>query len=236
MAKSVDDLVYLLEVMAGPDNVDQNAIPCPLLSPYDIQVSQLKIGYHTDNVIKTPDKAIVSAVNFAVDILAEEKIFASEVRPSGIEMAALIFSHLMAADSTYMIETLLEESCTSAPSPITKELLAGLGTTMNGAEYSQTINVWHNFKSSMLGYFDKFDVLISPVNAHTAAPHAEKEDFAAYSYTTAFNLTGWPSVVIRAGTDLEGLPIGIQILAAPFREDHCLAVASWLESRLPFHP
>ena len=236
MAKSVDDLIYLLEVMAGPDNVDQNAIPCPLLNPYDIQVSKLKIGYHTDNGIKTPDKAIVSAVNFAVDILAEEKIFASEVRPSGIEMAALIFSHLMAADSTYMIETLLEESCTSAPSPITKELLAGLGTTMNGAEYSQTINVWHNFKSSMLGYFDKFDVLISPVNAHTAAPHAEKEDFAAYSYTTAFNLTGWPSVVIRAGTDLEGLPIGIQILAAPFREDHCLAVASWLESRLPFRP
>jgi amidase len=48
----------------------------------------------------------------------------------------------------------------------------------------------------------------------------------------AYNLTGWPGVVIRAGTDESGLPIGIQILAAPFREDHCLALAGFLESKL----
>ena len=53
-----------------------------------------------------------------------------------------------------------------------------------------------------------------------------------YSYTMAYNLTGWPSVVIRAGTDETGLPIGIQILAAPFREDRCLAMASFLEDKL----
>jgi amidase len=49
-------------------------------------------------------------------------------------------------------------------------------------------------------------------------------------------LTGWPSVVIRAGTDPDGLPVGIQILARPFREDHCLAAASWLEAQLGSFP
>jgi amidase len=45
-------------------------------------------------------------------------------------------------------------------------------------------------------------------------------------------LTGWPSAVIRAGTDSRGLPIGIQILAEPFAEHNALAIAAWLEERL----
>ena len=235
MAKSVDDLIYLLEIMAGPDNIDPHAIPCQLLDPYAVNVAELKIGYHTDNGIKTPDGPIVSTIRSVVDLLSAHKMMASEVRPSGIEMAGLIFSHLLGADSGDMIDMLLEDSQTITPSPVIAGLLESAGDPISGPEYSQAINLWHNFQSAMLSYFDDFDILISPVNAHTAIAHDEPEDFSAYSYTTAYNLTGWPSVVIRAGTDSNGLPIGVQILASPFREDQCLAVASWLEARLgPF--
>jgi amidase len=235
MAKSVDDLIYLLGIMAGPDNIDPRAVPCPLMDPYAVNVAELKIGYHTDNGIKTPDDAIVSTIKSVVDLLRDHKIMISEVRPSGIEMAGLIFGHLLAADNNDMIKTLLEDSQTITPSPVITRLLEGAGEPISGPEYSQVINLWHNFQSSMLSYFDEFDILVSPVNAHTALAHDQQEDFSAYSYTTAYNLTGWPSVVIRAGTDPDGLPVGIQILARPFREDHCLAAASWLEAQLgPF--
>lgn len=85
----------------------------------------------------------------------------------------------------------------------------------------------------MLDYFSQFYILICPVNAHTAIPHGQQEDMKAYTYTSAYNLTGWPGTVIRTGNDENGLPIGVQILARPFREDHCLAVARWLEQRMP---
>ena len=42
----------------------------------------------------------------------------------------------------------------------------------------------------------------------------------------AFNLTGWPVVVLRAGTSPEGLPIGIQIVARPWHEHVALDPAS----------
>ena len=42
----------------------------------------------------------------------------------------------------------------------------------------------------------------------------------------AFNLTGWPVVVVRAGTSPEGLPIGIQIVARPWHEHVALDPAS----------
>ena len=36
------------------------------------------------------------------------------------------------------------------------------------------------------------------------------------------NLTGWPAAVVRCGRDGGGLPIGVQIAAAPWREDIAL--------------
>ena len=236
MAKSVDDLVYLLDIMAGPDNIDPHAMPCPLTDPYAVNVAELKIGYHTDNGIKTPDDPIISTIKSIVDLLSAHKMVASEVRPSGIEMAGLIFGHLLAADNCDMINMLLEDSQTITPSPVIVGFLEAAGDPISAPEYAQAINLWHNFQSSMLSYFEQFDILISPVNAHTAIAHDQQEDFAAYSYTTAYNLTGWPSVVIRAGTDPDGLPIGVQILSRPFREDQCLAVASWLEAKLGAFP
>jgi amidase len=52
------------------------------------------------------------------------------------------------------------------------------------------------------------------------------------SYTIAYNLTGWPGAVVRAGTSPEGLPIGVQIVARPWREDLALAVARSIETAL----
>ena len=45
-------------------------------------------------------------------------------------------------------------------------------------------------------------------------------------------MTGWPASVVRAGTSPEGLPIGFQVAALPWREDLVLAVSAFLESRL----
>jgi amidase len=47
-----------------------------------------------------------------------------------------------------------------------------------------------------------------------------------------YNLTGWPGAVVRAGTSPEGLPIGVQVVARPWREDVALAVAQFLEGAL----
>lgn len=45
-------------------------------------------------------------------------------------------------------------------------------------------------------------------------------------------MTGWPAVVVRGGTSSNGLPIGVQIVARPWREDVALAVAGYLEKML----
>jgi amidase len=236
IANCVDDLVYLLEIMQGPDNIDPHAIPAPWLDPYNVDVSALRIGYHADNGIKTPDQPIVDAISRVCSLLNDANIVTSEARPTGVEMSGFLYSRLLAADDGEMISGLLEDAQTSAPSSIITNILQGQSgehsIKQSAEDFARVITLWHNYQSSMLGFFDDFDILISPVNAHTAPTHDQNVDFGAYTYTAAYNLTGWPGVVIRAGTDPNGLPVGIQVLARPFREDHALALASWLEAKL----
>jgi len=87
-------------------------------------------------------------------------------------------------------------------------------------------------------FLDRFDVVLSPVAGEPALPHGTTfEHIGEFGYVFTHNLTGWPAAVVRGGTSPEGLPIGVQIAAGPWREDRALAVAARLEAALgPFAP
>jgi amidase len=48
----------------------------------------------------------------------------------------------------------------------------------------------------------------------------------------AYNLAGLPAVVVRCGESSAGLPVAVQIVAKPWREDVALAIAARLELAL----
>ena len=52
------------------------------------------------------------------------------------------------------------------------------------------------------------------------------------SWTTPFSLAGWPAATVRAGTSPEGLPIGVQLAAGPWRDDAALAAAAAVEAEV----
>ena len=52
------------------------------------------------------------------------------------------------------------------------------------------------------------------------------------SYTTPYSLTGWPAATVRAGSSPEDLPIGVQVVAHPWRDDIALAAAAHVEQQL----
>ena len=75
------------------------------------------------------------------------------------------------------------------------------------------------------------DAIVCPVNSTPARLHGpDMDDLSGFTYTFSYNLTGWPGAVVRAGTSPEGLPIGVQIVARPGREDVALAIARQVET------
>jgi Asp-tRNA(Asn)/Glu-tRNA(Gln) amidotransferase A subunit family amidase len=89
---------------------------------------------------------------------------------------------------------------------------------------------WDAFRSAMLRFGERFDVMLSPVFPTPAPPHGEVPNLT--SYTTPHSLTGWPAATVRCGTSAGGLPIGVQVIAQPWRDDVALSVAAALDAAL----
>ncbi|CAM2857749.1 MULTISPECIES: amidase [Pseudomonas] len=103
----------------------------------------------------------------------------------------------------------------------------------SGAQSIQLFSDWDQFRTAMLGFMADYDIILCPVDAAPATQLGETRP-GLFSHTLPYSLAGWPCVVVRAGTDSAGLPVGVQIVARPWHEHVALAAAAAIERALPF--
>ncbi|UCG76914.1 MAG: amidase [Gemmatimonadota bacterium] len=229
MARTVDDLALVLPLIAGPDGVDPHVAPVPLGDPAAVDVSALRIAYHLDNGIVTPTGEIMATVRTAARAMESAAAEVTEAVPPGLLDYAVGTDGLWMGDEGSWARRILEAAGTV-------ELSAEMATGLEGrepissAELTRLLELRDRFRSEALGFWEQHDVLLCPVNAYPALKPGEWwEMIPAFSYTYLYNELGWPGAVVRCGATASGLPIGVQVLAAPWREDRCLAVARHLE-------
>lgn len=232
IARHVEDLTLVLPIIAGPDGRDPAIVPAPLGDPGELNLKGMRMAIHTDNGIQAPTPETVQTLNQAAVALSGEGVILEEKRPSGIEETLEIFMGVLVGwDGGSWIELLLEGAGTATAETSLGPLLSD--RKLPADEIVRLVDRWDRFRSRLLSFFDDYDMILSPVNAHPALPHGETAGhIAAFSYTMTYNLTGWPGAVVRGGTSPEGLPIGVQIVARPWREDVALAGAACIERAL----
>jgi amidase len=96
----------------------------------------------------------------------------------------------------------------------------------------------------VLPFFDEHDVLVMPVMGTTAVPVRSWEGRGAlwtlngmsriYCWTGPFNHLGFPAASVPAGFDSDGLPLAVQLIAPPGREDLLLSLSAQLEEARPW--
>ena len=230
MARYVEDLKLLFPILLGPDGIDPYIVPMPFHDPAKVELKKLRTAYFLDNGVVTPTEETKAVVLAATKRIAETGAVVTEARPDAIEQSLDFYTSILWADGGAWAKRILEKNDTSET--FLQQRIAQF-KPIQISDYTALIERWDLFKSRMLKFWRDFDVLICPVNAHPAIPHGttyQGNNLAAYSYTMAFNLSGWPSTVVRCGTSSEGLPIGVQVVAPPWREDVSLAVAEHLEA------
>lgn len=236
MARYVEDLILTLPILAGVDWRDPATIPMPLDDPRKVELKSLRVAFYTDNGIMTPTPETTGIVRTAVHALADAGTVVEEARPASIEQSYEIFRNLFAADGGAGVQRLLQMAGTTDIHPFVQQFGEILHPyAMTSAEFSGLLVRWDMFRSTLLSFLEKYDVIICPVCATPAWPHSStitEEQFFAGSYSITYNLTGWPGVAVRGGTSSERLPIGVQVVARPWREDVALAVAQHLETVL----
>jgi amidase len=236
MARYVEDLALTLTILSGVDWRDPATVPMLLDDPGNVELNRLRVAFYTDNGIMTPTHETIGIVRTAVHCLSDAGTFVEEARPPGIEQSYEIFRDLFAADGGAGVERLLQMAGTTEIHPFVQQLGEILRPyAMTSAEFSGLLMRWDMFRSTLLSFLERYDVIICPVCATPAWPHSSiitEEQFFAGSYSIIYNLTGWPGVAVRGGTSPEGLPIGVQVVARPWREDVALAFAQHLETVL----
>ncbi|MFZ0960881.1 MAG: amidase [Terriglobia bacterium] len=234
LARYVEDLALVLPVISGIDMQDPAIVPMPLGDPRAIDLRRLRVAFHIDNGIATPSAEIGAVVKNAAAALAAEGIAVDEVRPPGIEQTYEIYLGLFTADGGAGIESALKQAGTHRVHPLMQRVLELQHQGAKSvAELAALVGRWDAFRREMLFFMADYDVLVCPVCSFAGMVHGSTYDqLSSFSYTMTSNLTGWPAAVVRGGTTQKGLPIGVQVVARPWREDVALAVAQALQEAL----
>ena len=236
MARYVEDLALVLPIISGPDWSDPHIVPMPLGDPADVDLSGLRVAFYDYNGVNMPTAEIQAAVRTAASALGDVCASVEEDLPWAIPDNPEISNQLSQGDGQAPARRLLERHGTTETHEwITRLLERASENIVSVQEYTAVLESVDAYRSEMLGFMQNYDVIICPASTYAALPHGESmfnDKYKGIGYTATYNITGWPSTVIRGGTSPEGLPIGVQVVARPWREDVSLAVAQYLEGAL----
>lgn len=240
MARYVEDLILALDIIAGPDGVDPYAMPIKLADPNQVNLSQLKIGYFTENELVTPTIETVNAVDNVVKTLKGKVASITEINFLKIKQAYQLAWEIFFADGDEgkMLADLMAGISADKISPLLKSYLKRAQTKKSSiTELRLHLIELDRLRAQMLQAMQNYDVIICPVAATPALPHGTSRDHKYdFSYSIVFNILNWPVTVVRAGTANTDLPIGVQIAAKPWCDHLTLAVANYIQSALGKFP
>jgi Asp-tRNA(Asn)/Glu-tRNA(Gln) amidotransferase A subunit family amidase len=246
MARTVDDVKALFEVMQGADDGDACAAPVPVRWPSEAEVRKLRVGYFEDDGRTPVTPAIRAAVQNAAEALHNAGFRVEPFRPEGLEEARELWKRFFVKAGGMLIEPMFRGHDQDL-SPILRQFLewSAAEPELSG---DSLLDAWIRrdaLRARFLAQMREFPILLSPAAAIPAFPHGERswtidgpsgkktvEYLDAWSYTEWFNLLGNPAAVVPISHSAEGLPIGVQIVGRPWQEEEVLAVAAALENEV----
>ena len=230
MARGVEDLELLLPIIAGPDGEDPHVPPVPLRDSSVVAIEQLRVVTFSDNGIRTPTPETVAAVEAAARALAAAGARVEQQVPPGLDEAWEAWDGLIKADGFAWLRRLIEAAGTAGwGSYATREWISP-GEPLPGDKLTALIERADAIRARLLRWVEEVDLIVCPAMPQPAIRHGESSaSWFGDTYSDVHNLTGWPAVVVRGGTSPGGLPIGVQLIAPPWREDLALAGARVVE-------
>lgn len=234
MARYVEDLALVLPILAGTDFADAAIVPCILQPSGAVSLRGLRVAVYTDNGLFAPTPATATTVADAAAALAAAGCRMTEAVPPALKATYALGNRLWRAAGSTTVQQLLKSAGTTDVSPPLQPWLTPHEPII-AADLIRLLEELDRARGLMLAFLEGFDAILCPACAFAAPPHGAtlRDDLdAAYSYSEIYNYVGWPAAVVRAGASAEGLPIGVQIVARPWREDVVLALAAQVEKEL----
>jgi len=232
MARHVEDVALMMKLLAGADGVDPTAVALPFETALE-DISRLKVAFYTDNGFAKPSEEVSETVRAAARALSAEVASVEEKYPACLADAYDLEMKLLGADGGDSLRQYHAGLGSGRMHPLLSgwlDKLEAYRTNLQG--FQDYWDEWDRYRAEMAGFFRNYDAIVCPVYTQTGLAHGtsiEDANFRGFSHTMAYNVAGLPGAVVRCGASATGLPIAVQIVAPPWREDVALGVALFLE-------
>lgn len=231
LGRCVDDVALLFSVIDGYDEADPYSKKPEARSPQpELRNTQyaLRIGVPDDYFFSDLHPDTERAYRAAIQLIGELGCARHEVALPGFEIAEKASAKILLAEAAaYHRDRIAQQA-----DRIGEDVLTRLrwGTEVTGVEYALARRTQIEWQRKMARLFESIDVLLLPATPRPATPIDDSDPLALSKgnltrFTRMFNLTGQPALTLPGGFTGAGLPIGLQLVGAPWREDVILHVA-----------
>ncbi len=256
LAKTMEDAVLVMRVIAGKDAHDATSVSLKVHEPYSEfeDISGVKIGvwkeienYEAEEgVMKVWDDALqkvssnyniipVSLPDLASGIAAYYLIAPAEASANLARYDGVRYAWRVLNSATYK-EMVKRTRTIGFGKEVKRRIMIGtfaLSAGFQDAFYKKAVAMRYRIMENFENAFKKVDVIIVPTSPKLPWKIGEKmtpsEVYKADLYTIPVNLAGLPAVSIPAG-EINGLPVGLQVIGKYGEDEKIWAVARRLMS------
>jgi amidase len=254
LARSIEDLKLSLRVIAGPDNKDEDVPYISLAEPKKRDLKTLRIAWMDDFGGVPVTKETSLALKQFTEKLAERGCTVKHTGPEDFNPDEIwsTYGKIMDMEVGVATPSFMRFISYLLGASYRKDVpFLEMVYPITYDKYMKALTIRDSQVSNLEHFFDEWDVWLCPVTCTPAYWHIKpKRYFGPYplydravlvdnkpvnylvanlSYTTIFNLTGSPVVVIPIGYTKEGIPIGVQVVGKRWHDMDLLGFAQQLD-------
>ena len=234
MARHVRDLRLALASMSAGDARDPWWTPAPLEG--NPRPSRVAVVRDPDGL--GVDRDVAAGVTRAADALADAGYAVEEAAPPSTERGMRLWAESLCPEIRVDLLPLMKSIGGRDALRFLEDFLDGVPDAgLQG--YVRALAERNALAREWAAFHERYPVVLGPVRTEPPFPvgrdlagrKAVEEILRSMRLVVTVNLLGLPAVAVPVGV-ADGLPQGVQLIGARFREDVCLAAAEAIEQKL----
>jgi len=239
LARNVRDTAAVFKALVSYDPRDPSSSRHPVVAytPQDnVTLQGLRLGFPEKFFFERLDPDVDSAVRGAI---ARAEALGAEIKPvrlPDIQAINAIGYIILLSEAAAILEPHIEDRKRLGADVLS---LLDQGRCLPAVDYVNAQRLRRKLQLEFAKVWDEVDCLMTPTTPNTAPRIGDElvrvrdgeQDVrvVATRLVRAFNVLGLPALSMPCGLSSQGLPIGLQLVAAPFQESALLQLGAILE-------
>lgn len=241
MTRAAEDAAVLTALLAGPDRNDPNTLCAPSLDFGDLSqppsAKGLRIAALSADQFPIPVHPDV--IRVWIETIAALRSLGAKVEETRIPIdfneVMLRNGRLIAAEAYALHRAYIEDPALPIGPAVRARVLGGKGIT--AADYIAARGDQRRASAEFAAWMRDWDAVLTPANPLPAIPvnQVDENQTPMATFTRAGNYLTACGLSLPAGFSEEGLPIGVQLLGAPFTEPMLIRIGRAFQAATDWH-